>query len=123
MNNKKKFLMKFSLAPLVFLLVSYATMAEEESSAGVLEGMFTTEQAQSGRETFSNICRACHTPRDFRSILKQSDDTEALLRDYYDLISTAMPQDSPGSLSTENYTNIMAYLLSLNGFSAADQAN
>ncbi len=107
----------------LLVLSACATTAQEESFAGVLQGVFTTEQAQSGRSTFNNVCRTCHIPRDFRTIFKQSDDTEALLSDYYDLISTTMPQDSPGSLSTESYMNVIAYLLSLNGFSAGDEGN
>ncbi len=121
-NNKKTLLTLFTIFSLL-VLSACATTAQEESSAGVLQGVFTTEQAQSGRSTFNNVCRTCHIPRDFRTIFKQSDDTEALLSDYYDLISTTMPQDSPGSLSTESYMNVIAYLLSLNGFSAGDEGN
>ncbi len=121
-NNKKTLLTLFTIFSLL-VLSACDTTAQEESSAGVLQGVFTTEQAQSGRSTFNNVCRTCHIPRDFRTIFKQSDDTEALLSDYYDLISTTMPQDSPGSLSTESYMNVIAYLLSLNGFSAGDEGN
>ncbi|NNE37347.1 MAG: hypothetical protein HKN08_03495 [Gammaproteobacteria bacterium] len=121
-NNKKFLLMLFTLSS-VFLLSGCATTAQEEPPAGVLQGVFTAEQAQSGRSTFNNVCRTCHIPRDFRTIFKQSDDTEALLNDYFDLISTTMPQDSPGSLSTENYLNVMSYLLSLNGFPSEDEGN
>lgn len=110
------FLYKLFLIPVTVLLVACATTAKEEIPQGVLQGVFTAEQSQSGRETFTSICRNCHIPRDFRTIFKQSDDTEALLNDYYDLISTTMPQDSPGSLSEEMYLDVMAYLLSLNGF-------
>ncbi len=121
--NNKRFLFTLVIVSTVFVLSACATTAQEESPAGVLQGVYTTEQAQSGRSTFNNVCRTCHIPRDFRTIFKQSDDTEALLNDYFDLISTTMPQDSPGSLSTENYLNIISYLLSLNGFSPADEGN
>lgn len=115
----KNFMRKLFLMPVAVLIVACATTPQEESSQGVLQGVFTAEQSQSGRETFTSICRNCHIPRDFRTIFKQSDDTEALLNDYYDLISTTMPQDSPGSLSEEMYLDVMAYLLSLNGFSVS----
>ena len=116
-------LKKLLILSLVILIAACATTAQEESPQGVLQGVFTAEQAQSGRDTFTSICRNCHIPRDFRTILKQSDDTVAIINDYYDLISTTMPQDSPGSLSNESYMDIMAYFLSLNGFSPADGSN
>lgn len=116
----KYLLYKLVLIPVTVLMVACATTtAQEEVSQGILQGVFTAEQSQSGKDTFTSICRNCHIPRDFRTIFKQSDDTEALLSDYYDLISTTMPQDSPGSLSEEMYLDVMAYLLSLNGFAAS----
>jgi hypothetical protein len=116
----KQFLYTLVLIPVTILMVACATTtAQEETPQGVLQGVFTAEQSQSGKDTFTSICRNCHIPRDFRTIFKQSDDTEALLNDYYDLISTTMPQDSPGSLSEEIYLDVMAYLLSLNGFAAS----
>ena len=116
----KYLLYKLVLIPVTVLMVACATTtAQEEVSQGILQGVFTAEQSQSGKDTFTSICRNCHIPRDFRTIYKQSDVTEALLSDYYDLISTTMPQDSPGSLSEEMYLDVMAYLLSLNGFAAS----
>lgn len=115
----KLLLYKLVLISVTILMAACATTAQEESPQGILQGVFTAEQSQSGKDTFTSICRNCHIPRDFRTIFKQSDETEALLNDYYDLISTTMPQDSPGSLSEEMYLDVMAYLLSLNGFAAS----
>ena len=105
----------------VFTLVSCTSLAQDESPAGVLQGVYTSEQAERGGTAFSNICRNCHVPRDFRNILTQSDNTEAMVSDYYELITLTMPQDSPGSLSEDTYLDIMAYLLSINGFAAAPE--
>ena len=105
----------------VVILMSCTSLAQDESSPGVLQGVYTAEQAERGATAFRNICRTCHVPRDFRSILKQSDDTEAIVSDYYELITQTMPQDSPGSLSDEMYLDVMAYLLSINGFAAASE--
>ena len=96
------------------------TMAQDESAPGVLQGVYTAEQAQRGADTFKDICRNCHIPRDFRSIFKQSENTVAIINDYYGLISNTMPQDSPGSLSDETYLDIIAYFMSLNGIAALD---
>lgn len=41
--------------------------------------------------------------------------------DLYLRISSTMPQDSPGSLSTRAYTDIVAYLMQINGIVAGVQ--
>jgi hypothetical protein len=105
----------------ILSVISCTSIAQEERRPGVLKGIYTAEQVQRGADAFSEICRNCHIPRDFRTILQQSDDTTALIADYYDLIRLTMPQDSPGSLSEGMYLDVMAYLLSLNGFSATPE--
>ena len=104
------------------MITSCTSTGSEMPETGVLEGSYLTEQAQRGRNSFNEICRQCHIPRDFRTILRQSDDTIAIIADYYELISLTMPQDSPGSLSEETYLDIMAYFMSLNAIAAADSA-
>jgi hypothetical protein len=104
----------------VFILMSCTTLAQEDSPSGVLQGVYTSAQAERGSAAFRNICRTCHVPRDFRNILQQSDNAEAIISDYYELITLTMPQDSPGSLSEEMYMDVMAYLLSINGFTASE---
>jgi quinoprotein glucose dehydrogenase len=103
------------------ILMSCASVAQKESSAGVLQGAYTSVQAERGSTAFNNICRNCHVPRDFRNILQQSDNVEALISDYFELITLTMPQDSPGSLSEDMYLDVMAYLLSINGFAATSE--
>ncbi|MGK0296496.1 MAG: hypothetical protein ACI9XC_000085 [Gammaproteobacteria bacterium] len=119
LNNKIVF-KTLTLLTIGISLIACTTMAQEESASGVLQGVYTTEQAQRGSDTFKDICRNCHIPRDFRSIFKQSENTVAVINDYYGLISNTMPQDSPGSLSEETYLDVIAYFMSLNGLAAAD---
>ena len=111
---------------LVFLaflgsLTACSSMAQEESSPGVLQGVFSAEQAERGAAPYRERCQNCHIPRDFRSVLQQSENNEALIADYYELIRLTMPQESPGSLSEETYLDIMAFILSRNGFSASSE--
>jgi hypothetical protein len=123
MNVKNKLVFKsLAIILMVVSLIACTTMAQEESAPGVLQGVYTAEQAQRGSDTFKDICRNCHIPRDFRSIFKQSENTVAIINDYYGLISITMPQDSPGSLSEETYLDVIAYFMSLNGLAAADAA-
>jgi hypothetical protein len=40
------------------------------------------------------------------------------LHTLYDVMRTTMPEDNPGSLSQQQYADLVAYLLELNGFPA-----
>ncbi len=120
--NIKIVFKSLTLLIITLSLIACTTMAQEETASGVLQGVYTTEQAQRGSDTFKDICRNCHIPRDFRSIFKQSENTVAIINDYYGLISNTMPQDSPGSLSEETYLDVISYFMSLNGIAAVDAA-
>lgn len=95
--------------------------AAEEQGPDVLQGSYNREQAEQGRAVFNDVCQRCHIPRDFRAIIPQSEYTVAIIGDYFELITLTMPQDSPGSLPEQQYRDVMAYLLSLNGFPAAEE--
>jgi alcohol dehydrogenase (cytochrome c) len=88
---------------------------------------FTAEQAVAGRAAYEQTCATCHGAN-----LRQL--PNALLggtefvgrwgnRATSDLIRqtrSTMPPDNPGGLAPETYTNIVAYLLQLNGGAASD---
>lgn len=101
-------------------LMACASSAEEQDP-DVLQGSYTRAQAEQGQAVFKDVCQRCHIPRDFRSIIPQSEHTVAIIGDYFELITLTMPQDSPGSLPEQQYRDVMAYLLSLNGFPAVGE--
>ena len=41
--------------------------------------------------------------------------------DIFELVSTMMPEGDPGSLSPEDYANLLAYILRLNGYPAGEE--
>ncbi len=67
------------------------------------------------------MCAACHSTNEFsggRFRIKWVGQTAG---DIFDLVSTTMPEDNPGSLSPEDYANLLAYFLRLNGFPAGEE--
>jgi mono/diheme cytochrome c family protein len=89
----------------------------------VLDGVYTEQQAEAGHEQYEAICAACHDgdepeappPRGPEFLEKWR---EAPLSFLYNFVHTNMPGDKPGSLSEENYVNVVAYLLKENGYPA-----
>lgn len=88
--------------------------APKPASAGV----YTAEQAARGREVFGNICQGCH------NIGSQSGEAFAkrwrgvLLSDLFTLMTDTMPKDDPGSLTTKERIDVIAYLLKINDLAA-----
>jgi mono/diheme cytochrome c family protein len=81
---------------------------------------YTAAQAERGRSTFNNVCSVCHGLNEFRGRQFEIAWMARPVGDFLAHISTAMPQDNPGSLSAADYAAITAYVMQLNGLAAGD---
>lgn len=108
------------LPPAAFLAacssVSVTSPAPAVEHAAEIPGFFSAEQAERGRASYRQACSECHTLSEF-----QGADFEWAWRrqtawSLYREISANMPEDRPGELSAETYADIVAYLLSRNGY-------
>jgi len=88
-------------------------------------GVFTAEQVARGKEKATAECAACHGATlkgDLAPALVGPD----FIDHWYDArlgelalrIQNTMPQSAPGSLKPEEYADILAFMLSENGFPA-----
>ncbi len=91
-------------------------------------GVFTAEQVARGKEKATAECAACHgmtLKGDLAPALAGPD----FIDHWYDArlgelalrIQGTMPQNAPGSLKPEEYADIVAFLLSENGFPAGSE--
>src|ERR1700704_7099900 len=103
-----------------FVLVAIALIAVSSAGAQTKSGGgYTSAQASRGATVYTQSCVNCHganlqgesAPALTGQTLRQAygAGTAAQL---YDFISRQMPQNSPGSLSQEQYLNVTAYILS-----------
>jgi mono/diheme cytochrome c family protein len=79
------------------------------------QGLYTTAQADRGQQVFGSICSACHGAAEFRGQMFQISWMAKPVGDLFQHISTAMPQDAPGSLTPEQYAAVIAYMMRMNG--------
>lgn len=108
------------LAHAIFFLVMVVAGQQAAAEAQtVSDGVFTEAQATSGKTVYDKSCAACHNMRFYRDTLK-SWNGQPLLYLWENIMGT-MPNDNPGSLMLEEYTNVIAYILSENGFPAGEQ--
>ncbi len=99
-----------------------AIAARAQSATSVWDGIYTDAQAARGSAGFGARCASCHG-----ATLDGTGEAPALtgaqfLSDFsgltvgalYDRIRTSMPQDNPGSLTRDQYADILAFVLQSN---------
>jgi cytochrome c553 len=99
---------------------------EAQTTRTVWDGVYTEAQAERGRSSYEQACRSCH-----RDDLRGDNTAPSLMGESFlflwgDMkvgelsarIRKLMPPERPGSLSAENYTDIVAFILQKNGFPA-----
>lgn len=95
-------------------LVPQSAASQEGPLKSTQDGVFSEDQARRGEETFQKVCAACHLPEQFGETFIQSW-AGATVGDLYDLISSLMPEDQPGSLEPEEYVAVLSYIFKMNG--------
>jgi mono/diheme cytochrome c family protein len=78
-------------------------------------------QSDQGRQVFNTICSACHALSEFRGPIFRQTWMTRPIGDFFQHISTAMPQDNPGSLTPAQYAAVVAHVLQMNGHPPGEQ--
>ena len=100
---------------LIGLLISQAGISQEKT---VKDGVFTEAQVTSGQIVYDSQCKTCHNMQFYRDTLRSWNNQPLLY--LWESIMGTMPADNPGSLMFEEYTDVIAYILSENGFPTGD---
>jgi mono/diheme cytochrome c family protein len=109
----------FNWAAMTAFTVATAAAA---AAPGTSAGVYTTAQAASGAAVYAQRCAMCHgktgdgnwevPPLTGRFMANWGTSSMAALSDY---IGRAMPQFAPGTLGAKDRTDLLAYLLQING--------
>lgn len=94
------------------------TSGEPPAERSILEGVYTSEQATRGAAVFEGTCMACHFPTEFKGWAFQQAWNGRPVSAFYDLVSSRMPEDNPGSLKRREYVDVIAYILQINAYPA-----
>ncbi|MFP3948456.1 MAG: c-type cytochrome [Gemmatimonadota bacterium] len=92
----------------------------EETAAAARTGLYTVEQAERGEQTYDDTCSFCHATSQFSGTTFMRSWGGSPVDQLYSLIASTMPYDAPGSLSTQQYVDVVAYILELNDLPAGD---
>lgn len=101
-----------------------ALQGPETATVSVWDGVYTAEQASRGRAHFETHCTGCHgaggnaTALDGNNFYQHWGEDSLL--SLFNRIRNTMPARDPGSLSEDEYLEIVTYLLEMNGFPAGN---
>lgn len=79
-------------------------------------GFFSVAQVERGRDLFASICSDCHYASEVSDRTFRFSWRRRTVGDLFELVSETMPDDDPGALEAGQYADVVAYILSLNGF-------
>jgi mono/diheme cytochrome c family protein len=80
-----------------------------------MSGVYTAAQAARGEETYMSICVSCHPPATYTGAAFKTTWGGRPLSDLYTALNEKMPKNDPGSLSQDEYGQVLAWLLKING--------
>lgn len=87
-----------------------------------LNGVYTEDQAKRGYDVYAGMCRSCHAGLGNHSgPVFRAHWGGKPLSELFNYMVDQMPKDNPGSLSYDDYTIVIAYLLKLNGMPAGSK--
>ncbi len=120
--------MRRSLLSILFLAAaSTSASAQTDSTApavpgkSALQGVYTDGQASRGDNEHAANCTSCHSTTNYAGAAFVKTWVGRTAFDLFEQLRTTMPDDSPGSLSQQQYVDIVAYILKINGYpSGAD---
>src|SRR5881397_273642 len=123
-------LKKYFILTLVVTIASSIIIAAQQRGGGAAAGVYTAPQAASGRAVYQANCAICH-----QQDLSGSGDAPTLrgsefvsnwgprtTRELLSFLQLTMPPARQGTLSQEDYLNIVAFILQSNGARAGAQA-
>lgn len=107
--------------PALVALCIFPTLAfGQTTSRTTHSGVYSREQAARGQQVFLTLCKNCHTPESHTSDAFVAKWNGKSLSELFQYIRDQMPKNEPGSLSAEEYADVLAYVLRLNRIPAGD---
>jgi S-disulfanyl-L-cysteine oxidoreductase SoxD len=128
MRRSSVFSLRSTVAIGLFATLMYECVATAQQPTA-WDGIYTAQQAERGRTAYTQSCAACHA-EDLRgratapSLVEESFAflyNDVSVGELLDKIQKLMPSDRPGSLPTEAYRDIVAFLLLANKFPAGEK--
>ena len=97
-----------------------APLAAQNGARTTQSGVYSREQAARGQDVYMGLCKSCHSTDAYTAATFTSKWEGKPLSELYLFIRDQMPKNEPGTLSAEEYADVVAYLLRINRMPAGD---
>ena len=97
-----------------------APLAAQNAGKTTHSGVYSRDQANRGLDVYMGMCKSCHSPDAYTAATFTSKWEGRSLAELYLFLRDQMPKNEPGSLTPEEYADVLAYLLSINRMPAGD---
>ena len=114
---------------MVVIATAGTYVVARQSRRTTWDGIFNEDQATRGKQLYVGNCSVCHQEglqgADLAPALKGESFvlrwSDSSVDDMFTAISASMPADAPGSLTPQQYLDIVTYLLQQNSFPAGKE--
>jgi mono/diheme cytochrome c family protein len=94
------------------------TAAELPSAATLPAATYAPAQADRGQRVYQAVCARCHSPGSQSGAAFNTAWNNRRVSDLHSILVNTMPQDKPGTLTDEQYLDVIAYMLKMNNIPA-----
>lgn len=77
--------------------------------------LYTPEQATRGEKVYVNVCVECHEKLEYTGPEFRAKWNTRPVFELFDLLRTTMPDENPGTLTAQEYADVVGYMMKLNG--------
>jgi mono/diheme cytochrome c family protein len=105
----------------VWAMAAVQAWSAEQAGRSVNDGVYAAAQAARGGQVFEKSCTMCHDPGRFTGDAFVTTWAGKPLHGLFEVVSTSMPEDNPGSLKPQEYADVLAYFLQLNKYPAGPE--
>ncbi len=109
---------RFAL-PIAFGALGVAAAQWHEPPRTTFDSVYNASQATRGKDKFTLVCLSCHDMDEHKAILREVWIGKPLA-EFFNYLVTEMPSGDPGTLSPQEYSDVTAYILQLNGMPAGE---
>lgn len=102
------------LWPVALAVGIFGTSCAYAQEKSTLDGVYNRQQWLRGQDLYAGMCKSCHTPESHAGVNFITTWKGRTLADLYTYIRGSMPKGDPGSMSPQEYADVLAYLLRLN---------
>ena len=95
--------------------VTPAAAQQQNGSPTAATSLYTAEQAVRGEKVYANVCVECHEKLEYTGPEFRAKWNNRPAFELFDLLRSTMPDENPGTLSAQEYADVTAYMMKLNG--------